>query len=174
MKEIKEGDSEKTAKRKTARSTPTSVRRKTKASDRDGSFQSVRDAVNLNCSDPNLLDKVLTIVQTTLGDFTDPFSSKHTIVKDEVLYCLGNNTLCYLSLAYNDLSYLLLNKLLNVLSYQRQVDRKPCGLVYVSIEGNNLPVVCEELKLINQLLESGIQRSGPVNKKQRQAKMTGK
>lgn len=171
IKELKEGDLERMARKKTGRSTPTSVRKK-KPMEREGSFQSVRDAT-LNSSNPNLLERALAIIQTNLGDFNDPFSSTNTIVKDETLFCLGNNTLCYLNLAFNGLSYIFLKKLLQVLTYQKQVDRRPCGLINVSIEGNNMPVTCEEYKSIDQILESGLLRSVPSSRR-RQTKTSAR
>lgn len=173
IKELKESDSDKSsARKKLTRSVPPSVRRKTRT-DREVSLHSVHEMLpgNIIGSDSNLLDRAATMVQMAFGVYIDPFSSNNTIVKEEALYCLGNNSLLCLNLAYNDLSYIFVRKLLGILLYQKQADRKPRGLINVSIEGNNLPVACEEYRLIESIIESGIQRNLPINKKRQQSKI---
>ncbi|XP_013174689.1 PREDICTED: uncharacterized protein LOC106123098 [Papilio xuthus] len=176
VKELKESDSDKSsAKKKGTRSVPPSVRRRTKT-DREVSLHSVHEilASNITGSESNLFDRAATIVQMAFGVFIDPFSSSNTIVKDEALYCLGNNSLLCLNLAYNDLSYIFVRKLLGILLYQKQADRKPRGLINVCIEGNNLPVSCEEYRLIEGIIESGVQRNLPINKKRQQSKVVSR
>ncbi|XP_068624612.1 leucine-rich repeat-containing protein 71-like [Battus philenor] len=171
MKELKEVDIDKASKRKTGRSVATSVRKLKRGNERE-SMHSFADtlASNVYTSDSNLEDKATTIVLNTLGIFNDPFAKNNTVVKNEALYCLGNNTLTCLNLAFNHLSYNCLKKLVNVLLYQKQADRKPRGLIYMCIDGNNMPVSCDEFRIIDAIFESGFQRNVPTNKKKTQAK----
>ncbi|CAG5037533.1 unnamed protein product [Parnassius apollo] len=170
VKELRVGDLGKApAKKKPALSVPTTLKKKAKGNEREGFLHSVPEttASIIDSSHAILYDKALSIVQTSLGDFTDPFFSNNTCVKDEAMYCIGNNTLSYLNLAFNDLSYIFLKKLLNVLTYQKKVDMKPRGLIYVSIDGNNLPVLCDELKEIETILEMGIKGNLNASSKKR-------
>ncbi|KAL4712436.1 hypothetical protein ACJJTC_007452 [Scirpophaga incertulas] len=98
------------------------------------------------------LEKAASIAENTIGEFNDPFSQANRFVRDGIVYCFGNNTLCYLNLAYNNVTYATVKKLLEVLMYQRNVDKKPRGLTNVSLEGNYIPAFCRELTTIEQIL----------------------
>ncbi|CAB3233031.1 unnamed protein product [Arctia plantaginis] len=104
------------------------------------------------------LEKAEAVAAEMVAPFQDPFSCENIIVRDNVLYCYGNNTLRYLNLAYNNLSYYSVKKLHNVISIQRDWDRKPKGLINVCIEGNQIPIFCKELSDINVTLEIGLSR----------------
>ncbi|CAB3233028.1 unnamed protein product [Arctia plantaginis] len=88
--------------------------------------------------------------------FNDPYSLENTNIINNVKYCLGNNTLNYLSLAYNNLSYFSIKRLYNVLSAQRSQTKAPKGLVNVCIEGNKIPQCCTEMTLIEEIIKMGI------------------
>lgn len=77
----------------------------------------------------------------TFGPFIDPFGVRSTVLKDGYRHCIGNMTLSYLNLAYNNLEYPSLKKLEKVILHQR-TRREPtkAGLLKVIIDGNNLPV----------------------------------
>lgn len=98
---------------------------------------------------------------TTLNiePFKDPFSPENTKVINNVKYCLGNNALNYISLAYNKLSYFSVKKVYNVLCTQKSQARVPKGLVNVCIEGNKIPKCCIEMTLIEEMIRMGIASS---------------
>lgn len=100
-----------------------------------------------------LYGKARTLVEDIMGEFEDPF--KFTVYKNGLFYCDGNNGLAYLNLAYNNISFCSIKKLLAVLKYQKMARRHPRGLVNVCIEGNPLPEECSELTEINTLIEIG-------------------
>ncbi|XP_011551298.3 leucine-rich repeat-containing protein 71 [Plutella xylostella] len=86
-------------------------------------------------------------------EFKYPFNKHNLINKEGLTYCLGNNNLVVLNLAYNDLSYLTLKKLKDVLDSQIELDRQPRGLMKVCIEGNNMPSSCQELDQIKEIFQ---------------------
>ncbi|XP_026734117.1 uncharacterized protein LOC113498331 [Trichoplusia ni] len=101
-------------------------------------------------------EKAESIVDSILGHFMDPFSPDDTFHRDGEIYCYGNNTLSYLNIAYNNLSYFSVKQLYQVIVTQKYLARKPRGLVNVVIEGNYLPAQCEEFRLIDEILESSL------------------
>ncbi|KAJ8707374.1 hypothetical protein PYW08_010626 [Mythimna loreyi] len=101
-----------------------------------------------------LEDKAEFLANKTLGVYNESFAPQNTEARDGVVYCLGNNSLCCLNLAYNNLSYISLKKLLDVLIMQKYLNRNPRGLIKVVIEGNLMPIACEEFEKIDHLLES--------------------
>ncbi|KAJ8707378.1 hypothetical protein PYW08_010630 [Mythimna loreyi] len=100
-------------------------------------------------------EKAESLAETKLGLFNEPFSPNNTETQDGVVYCLGNNTLAYLNLAYNNLTYISVKKLLEVLKTQKYLYRAPKGLIKVVIDGNLMPASCEEYIEISALLASG-------------------
>ncbi|CAG9796177.1 unnamed protein product [Diatraea saccharalis] len=134
--------------------------------ERDTSLKNINEIDNSN--QEALFEKATAIVEATLGSFKDPFNKNNTFVKDNITYCFGNNSLYYLNVSYNNWSYLSLKKLLTVLIYQKTINRKPRGLINLSIEGNLIPEHCKELSLIDSLLNeclSLIQRDVTIPKK---------
>ncbi|KAJ8707373.1 hypothetical protein PYW08_010625 [Mythimna loreyi] len=103
-------------------------------------------------------DKAEFMADRQLGEYDSPFAPNNVEVKDGIVYCLGNNTLCCLNLAYNNLSYISLKKLVEVLTVQRNLNRIPKGLIKVVIEGNLMPIACEEFEKIDHLLEADIKK----------------
>lgn len=89
-----------------------------------------------------------------LGLFYDPFAPNNTRTRNGVVYCCGNNTLCYLNVAYNNLTYASVKKLREVLYAQMYLKRFPKGLIKVVIEGNLMPVVCKEFDHILDVYRS--------------------
>ncbi|XP_063370203.1 uncharacterized protein LOC134658453 [Cydia amplana] len=108
----------------------------------------------------------------SLTPSNDPYSSENVTYRDGVTYSLGNNTLCLLNLSYNGLSYPSAVKLLEVLVYQRDVDRKPRGLLSCRVEGNPLPVGCREMVQVEEMLEYAL--SGPGKRTAAPIKKKGK
>lgn len=97
-----------------------------------------------------------------LGDFHDPFSPNDVEFKDCWTYSKGNLTLCSINMAYNDLEYLSVQKLWEVLRYQdgrRSISKsaKDTGLIRVTLDGNNIPKACSELEGIDFYLKKIIQ-----------------
>lgn len=90
-----------------------------------------------------------------VGIFADPFGREQTQIRDGQVYCNGNLTLNCLNLCYNNLEYPSIVSLYDVLIHQSFLVTKvnATGLLHVGIEGNNLPVDCDELVLIDELLE---------------------
>ncbi|CAH2095473.1 unnamed protein product [Euphydryas editha] len=88
-----------------------------------------------------------------LGPFIDPFDSDFVKIVDGYIYSFGNMALASLNLAYNNLSYLTIKKLYQVLLYQN-VMRNPNqkGLIKVVLDGNNMPVNCTEITAISDLM----------------------
>ncbi|CAH0599079.1 unnamed protein product [Chrysodeixis includens] len=111
---------------------------------------------SLSHMDTMFLEKAEALVENILGHFHDPYSPEDTFFKDGQVYCYGNNTLSYLNVAYNNLTYSSLKKLCDVIVTQKYLARKPRGLVNVVIEGNFLPERCEELKQIDEILEAAL------------------
>lgn len=90
---------------------------------------------------------------SSLLDCLGPFNPDTIIDKDGWTYCKGNLELSYLNVAYNDLTLIGMRKLATVLTYQSEV-RQPGepGLIKINIEGNLLPVDCQEIRKINNLM----------------------
>ncbi|XP_075987378.1 uncharacterized protein LOC142984001 [Anticarsia gemmatalis] len=127
-----------------------------------------------NSMDVAWIDKAEAAVEAQLGTFQDAFRLENISTKNGTVYCLGNNALCYLNLAYNSLSYFSVKKLYNIVSLQERMHRKPKGLVNVCIEGNNIPVCCRELTEIDLIIDTGLTTSrklSTISKKKMTAKM---
>lgn len=76
-----------------------------------------------------------------LGPFIDPFDSDSVKNADGYIYSFGNMSLASLNLAYNNLSYLTIKKLYQVLFYQDVMSNSnQKGLIKVLLDGNNVPV----------------------------------
>lgn len=106
--------------------------------------------------DKALLDKAEERATASLGPYEDPFSAENVVTTDGIVHCLGNNILCYLNLAYNNLTYFTVKKLCDVVSVQQRGKRDPKGLIKVCIDGNNMPEACPELTEIDYMLERGL------------------
>ncbi|CAH0402444.1 unnamed protein product [Chilo suppressalis] len=92
------------------------------------------------------------ICNEIMGPFLHPFGPNYLKNIDNKCNCLGNFTLCYLNLSYNNLMYTSLMKLLTVMQYQKSSKKvNQYGLIKVLIEGNNLPMASREYQLINDL-----------------------
>ncbi|XP_041984081.1 uncharacterized protein LOC121736762 [Aricia agestis] len=83
-------------------------------------------------------------------DFHDPFHCPNIYMKEGTAYCKGNNSLLYLNVAYNNLTYVSLKKILEVILYQKTSDIGR-GLVDVKLDGNYLPE-WEEMQELDELL----------------------
>lgn len=83
-----------------------------------------------------------------IGEFDDPLYS--TTITNGLTYCNGNYSLAYLNMAYNNLSYCILEPFVSLLKIQRincnTINRS--GLISVVLEGNPLPASCKEIKCI--------------------------
>ncbi|CAB3233026.1 unnamed protein product [Arctia plantaginis] len=101
-------------------------------------------------------------VNAQMGPFMDPYSSENLISRNGTLYCLGNNILCYLSLAYNDLTNLSVKKLYSVLNTQHNLNRTPRGLVNVCIDGNDMTDSDPDLAKIDLIIDRGLTAELPV------------
>lgn len=110
--------------------------------------------------------------ESILGSFLHPYDKTNIVRECGIEYCTGNNTLCYLNMAYNDLTIVSIRKLLHILTYQKIPERSPRGLTQVIIEGNPLPANCSELRDLNYFLDSflNLSQKGRINRKPRTAK----
>lgn len=140
---------------KSIRSASMTPQKKSKM-EKEPSLKTVSDGKSLANLAAILYEKAVVIAENVLGEYQDPFSLDNTATIDGIVYCLGNNTLCYLNLAYNNVSYFTLKKLLKVVLSQKSLNRTPAGLVNVCIEGNQLPDTCLELKQLDEILEIGL------------------
>ncbi|XP_060809681.1 uncharacterized protein LOC132903960 [Amyelois transitella] len=147
------------SKRKSVKAAPPikQVAKKVKGIEREGSLKLVPESKGAEAAelDSHLYDKARDIAEGRMGKFMDPFNRDNLVVIDGIIYCLGNNALCRLNLSYNNLSYISLKKLANVIVTQRLNRRKPVGLISVNLNGNNLPLYCTEMTQIDVLLNSG-------------------
>lgn len=94
------------------------------------------------------------VTQNILGPFDHPYSKANIKRKNGYEYSLGNNIICYLNFAYNNLTYCILPKIVKVLKYQELINRKPKGLYNIIIDGNNMPGYCHEFTKIERQLEA--------------------
>ncbi|CAD0199635.1 unnamed protein product [Chrysodeixis includens] len=89
-----------------------------------------------------------------VGAYCDPFTRDCTTSRGGHLYCLGNLTLTCLNLSYNNLQYSSVVLLHDVLSHQSWISSKPgTGLLRINVDGNDLPVDCDEWGYIDELLD---------------------
>ncbi|XP_073958741.1 uncharacterized protein isoform X2 [Choristoneura fumiferana] len=153
------------------RKTTVTIGKKVKGSDRDreGSIksQSIGDLDSL------FSEKAETMAMESLGLFTDPHSPDNIVARDNLVFCKGNSTLCYLNLAYNNLSYSSVKKMYEVLKYQN-LDKVPKGLVNVCLEGNPLPISSREMSLIDDILDYNLNTLCKRTLNQVQKKKPGK
>ncbi|KAF9805735.1 hypothetical protein SFRURICE_009367 [Spodoptera frugiperda] len=113
-----------------------------------------RNSMRVTHSNNALLQKAEAMATELMGVFTDPFSIEQTVTRSGYTYCIGNTSLCWLSLAYNNLEYSSLGALYEVLAHQHWLGaRATPGLLQVNVDGNQLPVDCDHLFLIEDLLD---------------------
>lgn len=129
-------------------------RKKTSAT----SFKSKSSARKEKENQPSTLNDDLRakqLAEQILGPFVDPFQADCIECLDGEMYCLGNLALSLLNISYNNLSFITIKALKDVVSYQKGVRkvRTHNGLIKVVIDGNNLPVQCPEMIYINDLLD---------------------
>ncbi|KAJ8725854.1 hypothetical protein PYW08_004037 [Mythimna loreyi] len=137
---------------KRSSSSHSQVKRKAK---RRGSSKSISLNVLISSED-NLLKKAELISGEIVGPFVDPFSPSCVSAEDKPR-CFGNFVLCYLNLAYNDLTILSAKKLLKVVEYQKShYNPDAYGLIKVILEGNPLPVASTELKVLQKMLQQHV------------------
>lgn len=173
VKELRAGDFDKRAARKKSVRPVSTSKKDKKGVEKESSLKSVLESKSYGNVEVAFIEKATQMAEAVLGEFRDPFDKDSTTVTDGVVYSQGNNTLCYLSMAYNNLSYLTITKLLQVLTYQKECGRRPRGLINVSIEGNLMPIMCRELQSIDELLDMGLilhSRRYSVPKKRPQSK----
>ncbi|CAH0604895.1 unnamed protein product [Chrysodeixis includens] len=103
-------------------------------------------------SDENLPLKAEMMTREILGEFVDPFSKENIRIDNGYAFSLGNRVLSYLNLAYNELTYISVKKLLSVIEYQQEFYNSPnSGLFKVVLDGNPIPN-CTELAAIHTIL----------------------
>ncbi|XP_047035062.1 leucine-rich repeat-containing protein 71-like [Helicoverpa zea] len=152
IKDIKIMEREKkVAKRRGVRSAISSTTKRKTGKDTSKADMTAKSRLNLEHA---VRDKADEIVEEMVGPYRDPFDRNNTITRDGVVYCFGNNSLCYLNIAYNNLSLMSVEKLRDVLVTQTLWNRSPRGLINVRIDGNYLPSWCPLLEEIDEILES--------------------
>lgn len=87
-----------------------------------------------------------------------PFRSQDLYVADNTLWSYGNNILCYINFAYNDLTCIIVQRLHEVLKQQQTFQRDPKGLLRVRLEGNLIPTTCREMKEVQAMFEAKTER----------------
>ena len=92
--------------------------------------------------------------EAILGEFHDPFSPDDVVFKNGATNSKGNFILCYINMAYNNLGYLSVVKLHEVLQYQAKMrmrlnSNKETGLIKVTLDGNYIPKTCAVLNEID-------------------------
>uniref|UniRef100_A0A2A4JVH3 Uncharacterized protein n=1 Tax=Heliothis virescens TaxID=7102 RepID=A0A2A4JVH3_HELVI len=152
-KEILKAELEKkTVKKKVAKPATTTLLRKNKQLEKELSKDQVRRSFEKPIGE--LRSRAESLADSQLGFFSDPFSAENIYTVGKTAFCYGNNSLRYLNLAYNDLTYASIKVLYEVVATQRNICRVPRGLVNVVIEGNCMPTECEELQKIDDMLSS--------------------
>ncbi|KOB78620.1 Uncharacterized protein OBRU01_02110, partial [Operophtera brumata] len=99
-----------------------------------------------------------------LGKFLDPYDEYSVVKKDGYPHSKGNMVLCSMNLAYNNLSFISIKKIYDVLKYQDRL-AKPSGatgLLRVVLDGNNIPRHCKEYDVIEMLLNQKVTDNIPV------------
>ncbi|CAK1545487.1 unnamed protein product [Leptosia nina] len=104
------------------------------------------------CTDDSIRAKMLT--QQLMGPFLDPFQSDCLKIHDGTTNCLGNMALAYLNMSYNDLSFMTIQTLRNVVDYQKclKLVGYQTGLLKIVVDGNNMPIRCREMMFISEVL----------------------
>ncbi|XP_050355210.1 uncharacterized protein LOC126776605 [Nymphalis io] len=103
------------------------------------------------------------MIAEILGPFQDPFHSHYTKNVKGYIHSFGNMTLASLNLAYNNLSYITIKKLYQVIVYQNSVRSSVLsGLVKVVVDGNNMPISCTEITDIEDIMTKNV--SGQTGK----------
>ncbi|XP_022121119.2 uncharacterized protein LOC110997324 [Pieris rapae] len=94
------------------------------------------------------------LAEQILGPFVDPFQADCIKRTDGHIYCIGNLALSHLNMSYNNLSYIMVKALKDVVTYQKGIRkvRTHNGLIKVLVDGNNLPIQCHEMNFISDLL----------------------
>ena len=102
-------------------------------------------------ADEYLSMKARAMALQTAGLFEHPFGPSMVKAKGGQSLCIGNLTLCYLNLRYNNLTYLSVKRLAVVVRHQKFYRKEElCGLQNVLLEGNYVPENAEEYKTINE------------------------
>ncbi|XP_039760353.1 leucine-rich repeat-containing protein 71-like [Pararge aegeria] len=120
-----------------------------------------RDAGTSDFDKLTLMEQTEKMAKEFINDFTDIFDNQNINIRRGRMYSIGNFKVCYLNLAYNNLSYFSVKKLNEVLKYQRTVNKpdKCKGLLKVVLDGNNIPKVCKEMAQIESYLDTAISES---------------
>lgn len=85
---------------------------------------------------PNELAEMKT--NLIVGTITDPFTPEHTFIRDGNVYCFGNLKVSYLNLAFNNIEYFSIRKILDVLRYQHIHKDIGTGIIKITIDGNRI------------------------------------
>ncbi|XP_028177825.1 uncharacterized protein LOC114365445 [Ostrinia furnacalis] len=103
-------------------------------------------------SQTNIAEKM---THEIVGDLDDPYEDDNLIKKDNYYYSTGNLKLCSLNVAYNNIEFPSLLRVLEVLKYQCLLEKRPpnTGLMRIVLEGNYLPNACPELAHIDMFLK---------------------
>uniref|UniRef100_A0A2H1WMY3 SFRICE_012904 n=1 Tax=Spodoptera frugiperda TaxID=7108 RepID=A0A2H1WMY3_SPOFR len=103
----------------------------------------------------SVADTAEAMARGIVGDFEDPFAPENLVYKgDNEAYSMGNLTLCYLNMAYNNLELPSVQRIKEALTYQESVakGRREAGLIRVILDGNYIPEKCDELEEIDLCL----------------------
>lgn len=114
------------------------------------------------------LQKARAFAENIIGKYQHPYDNNNVVRNNGLRYSLGNNTICYLNLAYNNLTIHSIRKLLSILNYQRSLRRSPRGLISIVIEGNPLPANSSEVNNLDFILEDFLDNSQIIKKQKSQ------
>lgn len=103
-----------------------------------------------------------------LGKRNIPFDDVNCFRKDNYYYSIGNFKLCSLNVAYNNLEFGSLLKILKILKYQCLLRKQSAqtGLLRIVLEGNYFPNSCPELEKIFLYLNKATNSLIPISTQQ--------
>lgn len=98
--------------------------------------------------------KMSDMVASMAGQFHDTFDDSNTVRRKNKIYCIGNLSLSYLNLAFNNLDNMILKVIRQLLEYQARLPKpSSCkGLIRLMIDGNAFSDPNLALLIINALL----------------------
>lgn len=122
-----------------------------------------KKALPLVVEEPSPTDLAEKMILEILGELDDPYDDDSIIKRDNYYYSTGNLKLCSLNVAYNNIEFPSLLRILDVLKYQcHQKRSSDTGLMRIVLEGNYLPDLCPELISIDMYLKQAVASQAPV------------
>lgn len=110
-------------------------------------------------------DIAVALTMDVVGKFNDPYDENSVVKREEHSHSKGNMVLCSLNLAYNNLSFMSITKIHEVLKYQDRMAKSSgaTGLLRVVFEGNYIPTYCVEYDRIGMFLKKAVVDNTPID-----------